>query len=51
VIQKELASSDGIQWHTGVHTGTVDSKQFITLSSAKIVVSDGTSSERHEGVP
>jgi hypothetical protein len=25
VIQKELASSDGIQWHTGVPRTTVDS--------------------------
>jgi hypothetical protein len=46
-----MTSSDGMQWHTGVPSGTVDSRQFITLSSAKSVVSDGTSSERHEGVP
>jgi hypothetical protein len=38
----------GIQ---GVPSGTVDSRQFITLSSTESVVSDGTSSERHEGVP
>jgi hypothetical protein len=46
-----MASSDWMQWHTGLPSGTVDSRQFITLSSAKSVVSDGTSSERHEGVP
>jgi len=51
VSQGEMASSDGMQWHTGVPSGTVDSRQFITLSSAESVVSDGTSSERHEGVP
>jgi hypothetical protein len=46
-----MASSDGMQWHTRVPSGTEDSRQFITLSSAEIFVSDGTSSERHEGVP
>ena len=46
-----MASSDGMQWHTGVPSGTVDNRQFINLSSAESVVSDGTSSERHEGVP
>jgi hypothetical protein len=51
VSQGEMASGDGMQWHTGVPSGIVDSRQFITLSSAKSVVSDGTSSERHEGVP
>jgi hypothetical protein len=51
VSQGEMASSDGMQWHTGVPSGTVDSRQFITLSSAESVVSDGTSSERHEGYP
>jgi hypothetical protein len=51
VSQGEMTSSDGMQWHTGVPSGTVDSRQFITLSSAESVVSDGTSSERHEGVP
>jgi hypothetical protein len=51
VSQGEMASSDGMQWHTGVPSGTVDNRQFITLSSAESVVSDGTSSERHEGVP
>jgi hypothetical protein len=46
-----MASSDGMQWNIGVPSGTVDNKKFITLSSTKCVVSDGTSSERHEGVP
>jgi hypothetical protein len=49
VSQGEMASSDGMQWHTGVPSGIVDSRQFITLSSAESVVIDGTSSERHEG--
>ena len=54
VIQGEIASSDGMQWHTGVPSGTVDSRQFNTLSSAESVVedfSDGTNSERYEVVP
>jgi hypothetical protein len=51
VSQGEMASSDGMQWQTRVPSGIVDSRQFITLSSAESVVSDGTSSERHEGVP
>jgi hypothetical protein len=51
VSQGEMASSDGMQWHTGVPSGTIDNRQFITLFSAESVVSDGTSSERHEGVP
>ena len=51
VSQGEMASSDEMQWHTGVPSGTVDSRQFIILSSAESVVSDGTNSERHEGVP
>jgi hypothetical protein len=51
VSQGEMASSDGMQWHIGVPSGTVDNRQFIILSSAESVVSDGTSSERHEGVP
>jgi hypothetical protein len=54
MIQGEIASSDGVQWHTGVLSGTVDSRKFNTLSSAESVVedfSDGTNSERHEVVP
>jgi hypothetical protein len=46
-----MASSDGMQWHIGVPSGTVDSRKFITLSSEESVVSDGTSSDSHEGVP
>jgi hypothetical protein len=46
-----MVSSDGMQWHAGVPSGIVDSRQFTTLSFAESVVSDGTSSERHEGVP
>jgi hypothetical protein len=34
VSQGEMASSDGMQWRTGVPSGTVDSRKFITLSSA-----------------
>jgi hypothetical protein len=30
VSQGEMASSDGMQWHTGVPSGTVDNRQFIT---------------------
>jgi hypothetical protein len=51
VSQGKMAYSDGMQWHIGVPSGTVDSRQFINLSSTKSFVSDGTSSERHEGVP
>jgi hypothetical protein len=39
VSQGEMASSDGMQWHTGVPSGTVDNRQFNTLSSAESVVS------------
>jgi hypothetical protein len=46
-----MESSDGMQWHTGVPSGTVYIRQFIILYSAESAVSDGTSSERHEGVP
>jgi hypothetical protein len=51
VSKGEMESSDGMQWHTRVPSGTVDSRHLITLSSAESVVSDGTSSDRHEGVP
>jgi hypothetical protein len=51
VSQGEMASSDGMQWHTGVPSGTVDNRQFITLSSAESVVSDDTSSEGSEMAP
>ena len=39
-----MASSDGMQWHS-------IQKSIHHLSSIESVVSDGTSSERHEGVP
>jgi hypothetical protein len=54
VLQREIASRDEVQWHTGGPIGTVDSGQFNTLSSAESVVgdsSDGTSSERREVAP
>jgi hypothetical protein len=54
MIQRELAVEDDVQLHMDRPSGTVDSRQFITLSSAKSVVedfSDGTSNERHEVVP
>jgi hypothetical protein len=38
VIQGEIASSDGVQWHTGVPSSTVDSGQFNTLSYAESVL-------------
>jgi hypothetical protein len=50
----EIESSDEVQWHTRVLSGTIDSRNFNTLSSAESVVedfSDGTNSERHEVVP
>jgi hypothetical protein len=40
VIQGEIASSDGVQWHTGVSSSTVESGQFSTLSYAKSVFGD-----------
>jgi hypothetical protein len=47
VIQKELASSDGIQWHTRVPSSTIDSGQFITSSYAEGVLGDsGASTSR-----
>jgi hypothetical protein len=47
VIQKELASSDGIQWHTRVPSSTIDSAQFSTSSYAERVFGDyGASTSR-----
>jgi hypothetical protein len=40
VIQREIASSDGMQWHTGVPSSTVDSGQFSTSSYAESVFGD-----------
>jgi hypothetical protein len=53
-IQRELAVDDDVQLRMGRPSGTIDSRQFNTLSSTESVVedfSDSTSSERHEGVP
>jgi hypothetical protein len=54
MIQRELAVEDDVQSHIGGPSGTVDSGQFNTLSSAESVVGDssvGTSSERYEVAP
>jgi hypothetical protein len=59
VIQGEIASSDGMQWHTGVPSSTVDSGQFSTSSYAEGVFGDSrvgtsrtdTSSEGSEMAP
>ena len=54
VIQGEIASSDGMQWHTGVPSSTVDSGQFSTSTYAKCVFGDSivdTSSEGSEMAP
>jgi hypothetical protein len=59
VIQGEIASSDGVQWHTGVPNSTVDSGQFNTLSYAESVFGDSrvdisrtdSSSEGYEVAP
>jgi hypothetical protein len=59
VIQGEIASSDGVQWHTGVPNNTVDSGQFNTSSYAEGVFGDSrvdtsrtdTSSEGSEMAP
>jgi hypothetical protein len=44
VIQKELASSDGIQWHTRVPSTIIDSGQFNMSSYAEGVFRDSGSS-------
>jgi hypothetical protein len=59
VIQREIASSDGVQWHTGGPNNTVDSGQFSTLSYAESVFGDSrvdtsrtdSSSEGYEVAP
>jgi hypothetical protein len=59
VSQGEMASSDGMQWHPGVPSSTVDSRQFNTSSSAESVFGDSrvgtsrtdTSSEGSEMAP
>jgi hypothetical protein len=40
VIQREIAPSDRVQWHTGVLSSTVDSGQFNTLSYTESVFGD-----------
>jgi hypothetical protein len=59
VIQGEIAPSDGVQWHTGVPSSTVDSEQFGTSSYVESVFGDSrvgsnrtdTSSEGSEMAP
>jgi hypothetical protein len=51
MTHRELAVEDDVQLCMGRPSGTVDSRQSNTLSSAKSVFRDGTSNERHEGVP
>jgi hypothetical protein len=59
VIQREIAPSDGVQWHTGGPNSTVDSGQFNMLSYAESVFGDSrvdtsrtdTSSEGYEVAP
>jgi hypothetical protein len=49
-----VAVGDGVQWHTGGLSSTVDSGQFSALSFEECVVGDSivdTSSERHEVAP
>jgi hypothetical protein len=58
-VIREIASSDGVQWHTGVHSSTAGSGQFNTLSYAKGVFGDSkvntsrsdNSSEGYEVAP
>ena len=40
VIQGDIASNNGVQWHIGVPSSTVDSGQFNTLSYAESVFGD-----------
>jgi hypothetical protein len=49
VIQGEIASSDGMQWHTGVPSSTVGSGQFNTLSYAEDVFGDSKVDTSSEG--
>jgi hypothetical protein len=49
-----VAVGDGVQWHTGGLSSTVESGQFSALSFEECVVGDSivdTSSERHEVAP
>jgi hypothetical protein len=51
MTHRELAVEDDVQLRMGRPSGIVDSRQSNTLSFAESVVSDGISSEWHEGVP
>jgi hypothetical protein len=54
VIQMGVAVVDGVQWHTGGPSSTVDSGKFSALSFEESVVGDSmvdTSSEGHEVAP
>jgi hypothetical protein len=59
VIQTEITPSDGVQWHTGVPSSTIDSGQFSTSSYADSVFGDSrvdiyrtdSSSEGYEVAP
>jgi len=59
MIQREIASSDGVQWHTGGPSNTVDNESFSALSYAEDVFGDSrvdtsrtdTSSEGYEVAP
>jgi hypothetical protein len=59
VIQREIASSDGVEWHTGGPSSTTDNGQFNTLSYAEVVFGHSrvdtsktdTSSEGYEVAP
>jgi hypothetical protein len=51
MTHRELAVEDDVQLRMGRPSGTIDSRQSNTLSSAESVVRDGSSSERNEGVP
>jgi hypothetical protein len=42
VIQREIAPSDGMQWHTGGPSSTIDSGQFNTLSYAESFFGDSS---------
>jgi hypothetical protein len=44
-----MASSDGMQWHTGVPSSTIDSGQFNTSSYAEGVFGDSKVDTSNEG--
>ena len=54
VIHMEVTVGDGVQWHTGGLSSTMDSGKFSALYFEECVVGDSivdTSSERHEVAP